>query len=214
MTLLFAVLLSVLCSGMKTSEAGAANVAVVMSSEASAYQEALAGFKEATRHRIASIQVLKQDPATWRDDLKKLRSVTEPDLVFVLGTSALQAAASEISEIPIVHAMVFNPFAVTNRTSKNVTGVSMIPPASQFASLLRELNPRYRRVGTLLDPVRAAPLLQESRSTFEKAGIHLVAREIRSAGEIGDWRPNRTSALINRRDFLRSANRLASAAIN
>ena len=164
----------------------AANIAVLMSSDATAYQEALEGFREVVRHRIAGVQILqKGNPAEWQQQLKRLRSVIEPDVVFVIGTPALQAVASEITNIPVVHAMVFNPFGALSGPGKNVIGISMNPSAAQVISLLRELNPKYRRVGTMLDPSRSGPVLLRARSVFQKEGFQLVAKEIRSASDIG-----------------------------
>lgn len=165
---------------------GAENVAVVMSSDAAAYQEGLEGFSEVVRHRIAGVQILeKNNPAGWQGQIKRLRSVIEPDVVFVIGTPALQAVAGEITNIPIVHTMVFNPFGAFSSPGKNVIGISMNPSAAQVISLLRELNPKYRRIGTMLDPSRSGPLSLQARSVFQKAGLQLVAREIRSVSDIG-----------------------------
>jgi putative ABC transport system substrate-binding protein len=165
--------------------AGAENIAVVMSSDAPAYNEALKGFRETTQHRIVSVQTLKSDASTWRGEVQKLRSVVEPDLVFVIGTSALQAIAGEITNIPVVHAMVFNPLSVSSAAGKNIIGISMNPSAAQVISLIRELNPKYRRIGTMVDPSRSGPLFFQARSVFQKEGFQLVSREIRSASEIG-----------------------------
>lgn len=173
-----------LAFAVSVDQVGATNVAVVMSSDASAYQEALEGFRETTRHSIVGVQILKEDPATWRDELRKLRTTIEPDLVFVIGTSALQAAAGEISNIPVVHAMVFNPFSIGNSSSKNITGISMIPAVNQSIALIKELNPKYRRVGVIYDPIRTGALFFQARSVAHKENIQLVAREIRSSGEI------------------------------
>src|SRR4026209_9316 len=142
----------------------AADIAVVMGSDASAYQEALEGFREVAQHRIVSVQTLKENPSGWRDELKKLRSTIEPDLVFAIGTSALHAVAGDINNIPIVHAMVFNPFAVANSSGKTITGISMIPSPNQSMSLIKELNPKYRRIGVIFDPARNGPLLPQARS--------------------------------------------------
>jgi putative ABC transport system substrate-binding protein len=165
--------------------ARAADVAVVLSSDAAAYQEALEGFREVVRHRIVAVQTLKSDPANWRDEVRRLRSVIEPDLVFVIGTPALQAVAGELANIPIVHAMVFNPFSISPGTGKNIIGISMNPSAAQVTSLVRELNPKFRRIGTILDPSRSGPLLLEARSLFQKEGLQLLAKEIRSPADIG-----------------------------
>ena len=131
-------------------------VAVVMSSDAKVYLEVLEGFREVVRHQTVNVQTLTNHPDGWRDQLRKLRTVIEPDIIVAIGTSALQAAAAEITNIPIVHAMVFNPFSALPNPAKKVIGISMNPSAAQVIALLRELNPKYRRVGTMVDPSRAA----------------------------------------------------------
>jgi putative ABC transport system substrate-binding protein len=162
----------------------AADIAVLMSSNASVYQEALEGFRESTQHRIMGVQTLNDNPSAWREELRKLRSIIEPDLIFVIGTSALQAVAGDITNIPVVHAMVFNPFAVANSSSKNIAGISMIPAVNQSIALIKELNPKYRRVGVIYDPIRTGALFFQARSVAQKENIQLIAREIRSSGEI------------------------------
>ena len=164
---------------------GAENIAVVLSSDASAYQEALEGFREVVRHRIVGVQTLRESPATWGNELKKLRSVIEPDLVFVIGTPALQAVAGEITNLPVVHAMVFNPFSAFSGPGKNVIGISMNPSAAQVVSLLRELDPKFRRVGIMADPSRTGPPFSQARSVFQKEGLQLVSKDIRAASDIG-----------------------------
>jgi putative tryptophan/tyrosine transport system substrate-binding protein len=181
--LLVKILIAVLFAAL-VGVSRAENIAVLMSSDASAYQEALEGFRETTRHRIVGVQTLKENPATWRDELKKLRTTIEPDLVFVIGTSALQAVAGEITNIPVIYAMVFNPFAVANSSAKNITGISMIPALSQSIALLKELNPKYRRIGVMFDPTRSGALLSQARSISQKENLQLVSKEIRAAGEI------------------------------
>src|SRR5678815_1049115 len=101
---IFAIFLLAASVGQSRAE----NIAVILSSDAAVYQETLEGFREVVRHRIVSIQTLNENPAGWHDELKKLRSAIEPDLVFVIGTSALQAVAGEITNIPVLHSMVFN----------------------------------------------------------------------------------------------------------
>ena len=160
-------------------------MAVIMSSDAKVYLDVLDGFREVVRHQTVNVQTLKNHPDGWRDQLRKLRTVIEPDIIFAIGTSALQAAAAEITNIPIVHAMVFNPFSALPNPAKNVIGISMNPSAAQVISLLRELNPKYRRVGTMVNPSTSGPLLSQARSAFQKEGLQLVTRDIRSASEIG-----------------------------
>jgi putative ABC transport system substrate-binding protein len=163
----------------------AESVAVVMSADAKVYQEALEGFREVVRHRIVSVQTLNEKPSGWRDEIRKLRSTIEPDLVFVIGTPALQVVSGDITNIPIVHVLAFNPFSSTISAGKNVYGISMIPSAGQVISLLKELSPKIRRVGTIYDPSRSGLLFSQAHAAFQKSGLQLLGKEAHSAGDIG-----------------------------
>jgi putative tryptophan/tyrosine transport system substrate-binding protein len=162
-----------------------AEIAVLMSSDAKVYADALEGFSEVVRDQTVTVQTLSGHPDEQRDQLKKLRSVIEPDILFVIGTSALQAVAGEINHIPIVHAMVFNPFRILPNSGKNITGISMSPSAEQTIALLRELNPKYHRVGIMLDSSKSEPAFLQVRSVFQRRRLQLVARDIRSVSAIG-----------------------------
>jgi ABC-type uncharacterized transport system substrate-binding protein len=165
---------------------GAENVAVVLSSDAAPYQEALDGFREVVRHRIASVQILeKNNPAGWQHQLTTLRSAIEPDLIFVIGTSALQLVSREIKNIPVVHALAFSALNDTITTNKNIYGITMIPSVGRAISLLKELNPKLRRVGTIYDPSRSGLLFSQARVAFQKDGLQLVGKETRSTGDVG-----------------------------
>lgn len=162
----------------------AADAIVVVSSDAEIYREALEGVRESARFQITSIQNLKDHPTVVRDELKKMRSVNKPDLILALGSPAFQLVVSEVSDVSVVHALVFNPFSVPNARDKNITGISTNPSASQALSLLKELNPKYRRVGIIFDPSRSGPLLSLARSAAQKENVQLVAKEIRAPADI------------------------------
>jgi putative tryptophan/tyrosine transport system substrate-binding protein len=183
MTTLFAIL-ALLFFSFPTAGVRAAEIAVLMSSDAGIYQEALEGFREVVRGQTVTVQTLETDPVSWSNQLKRLRSVIEPDIVFVIGTPALQAVAGTITHVPIVHAMVFNPRADTITVGKNISGISMIPAANQAVSLIKELNPKFRRVGVMYDPARSSSLYQQAQSALQRGKMQLVAREIQSPEEI------------------------------
>ena len=68
MKALFANFLALLLLAVAAVGVYAADIAVVISSEANVYQEALEGFREVVRHRIVNVQTLKDNPAGWRDE--------------------------------------------------------------------------------------------------------------------------------------------------
>ena len=82
MRVLFAYVLALCIFAFSAVLESAENVAVVLSSDAAPYQEALEGFREVVRHRIAGVQILQKDnPTGWQQQLTRLRSVIEPDLI-------------------------------------------------------------------------------------------------------------------------------------
>jgi putative ABC transport system substrate-binding protein len=184
MTALIANVIALVLFTVAAAGVRAADIAVVMSSDAEVYQEALEGFREAARHRIVGVQNLKNSAAGGRDELIKLRATTKPDLVFAIGTPALQLVAREITDIPVVHAMVLNPATVSPAAGKNSTGITMNPAAEQVMSLIKELNPKFRRIGVIFDPSKSAHLVAPARQAAQKAGLQLVSKEIHSPGEI------------------------------
>ena len=184
MKALFANVLVLLYLAAAAVEVRAADVVVVMSSEAEIYREALEGFRETISHRIVGVQNLKDNLTTGRDEFKKLRATLKPEGIFAIGTPALQLVAAENPDVPIVHALVFNPFSALPSPGKNVTGVGMNPSANQVMSLIKELNPKMHRIGVLFDPSSSSQQFSQARLVAQKEGLQLVSREIRSSGEI------------------------------
>jgi len=176
----------------------AAEIAVLMSSDAAAYQEALLGFREAVPNRSVKVQLLTNRVEDRENQLKIIRSVIEPDIIYVIGTPALQALVGKITHIPIVHAMVFNPQPGTITDGKKITGVSMIPASAETMALIKELNPKIHRVGVMYDPARSSALYAQAQSAAQKAKIQLVGRKIQSPGEIAAA----LKAFINEVDLL------------
>ena len=105
MKALFANVLALLLFAVAAVGVRATDVIVVMSSEADIYREALEGFRETVSHRIVGVQNLKDNLTTGRDEFKKLRAGLKPEVIFAIGTPALQLVAAENPDIPIGHAL-------------------------------------------------------------------------------------------------------------
>jgi putative ABC transport system substrate-binding protein len=183
MKLRFVTILLVWLMAGSTDRVCAENIAVVLSSEANAYQEVLDGFREVIHHRIVSVQTLKKGDVGTQAEIKKLRAAVEPDLVFAIGSSALQAV-SEIKNMPVVYSMVFNPASIVPPGS-NTLGINMNPSTTQVISLLKELRPKMRRVGVIHDASRSDQTISQARVAAEKEGMRLVAKAIDKSSEIG-----------------------------
>src|SRR5688572_26584888 len=88
--LLFAILLIPLVLAA-VAPAGAATVAVLLSSDADEYREALKGFKEASGHQVVAVYDMEADPDQGKKLLNEIERKVKPDLLFAVGTWALQA---------------------------------------------------------------------------------------------------------------------------
>lgn len=100
-----------------------------------------------------------------------------------MGSATLEQAAA-VNDIPVVHTMVFNPSSIIKPGVTNVTGISMTPSANQAFSLVKELNPKNRRVGVIFNPTISGQIVSQARAVAQKERLQVVTREIRSPAEI------------------------------
>ncbi len=68
-------------------------VTVITSSNADLYQGSLEGFRKTLRHRIVTEYDIKGDLDRGRKALTDIQSKINPNLIFTIGTPALQVAA-------------------------------------------------------------------------------------------------------------------------
>jgi len=158
-------------------------VAVIKSSGADVYNESLVGFRQTIRHRVVAEYDMRGDLERGREALAKLRSTGNPNLLFTVGTPALQAASGKKTSLPVVYSMVFNPNSIIGTEVKNITGVSMNVSVKETIRLFRELSPKIRRVGVVFNPAKSGYLVIKAVAVARKQGIQLVTRQIRSANK-------------------------------
>jgi len=158
-------------------------VAVIKSSGAEIYKESLEGFRQAIRHRVVAEYDMRGDLDRGRKALEKLQSNVNPNLLFTVGTPALQAASGKKSSLPVVYSMVFNPNSIIGTEPKNITGVSMNVSVKETFRLFKELSPNIRRVGVVFNPAKSGYLVIQAVAVARKQGIQLVTRQIRSANK-------------------------------
>ncbi len=163
--------------------AGAGGIAVLLSSDADEYKEALRGFKETAGHPIGGVFDMDADPDLGRKLLADMERKLKPDLILAVGTWALQAVAGR-TDIPIVYAMVLNPPSVVAAGVKNVTGASMNVPVDQPLRTLKQLGPNIKRIGVIYNKARTGYLVKEADAVARDEGLQLVAREITSPKEV------------------------------
>ena len=172
--------------GTMTDAARAADVVVLLSAKANAYQQAVEGFREVAESkglRIVKIYDMKGDFKIGRKILKKIKSKVKPDMIYTVGVWALQLVAEEKIDIPVVYAMVLNPPSVLGTGATNITGASMNVPVGPTLGFLKQLSPEIRRVGTVFNPAVTGYLIEEAHGIAQELGLELVAKQIRSSKE-------------------------------
>jgi putative ABC transport system substrate-binding protein len=103
-------------------------------------------------------------------------------MILAIGMNAL-LQVKKIKNIPVVYIMVLNPHAILSG-KQNMTGIRMnVSPARQTALLLKVL-PDVKSIGLLYDPSQTAYLVKEVRDAAAKAGVELIAEEVRRSREV------------------------------
>ena len=163
--------------------ATAATIAVVLSSDAEEYKEALKGFQEAAGQHSVAVYEMNGDPERGRKALVEIERKGNVDLIFAIGTWALQATAGQTT-IPVVYAMVLNPPSVVAPSAKNVTGASMNVSVDQSLRALKQLGPHVKRIGVIFNRARTGYLVRQAEIVAREEGLQLVAREVASPKEV------------------------------
>ena len=90
----------------------AGDVAVIKSSGAAVYKESLEGFRQTIPHRVVAEYDMRDDYERGRKALEKLQSTVNPNLLFAVGTPALQVASRKKSSLPAVYPWCSIPTAL------------------------------------------------------------------------------------------------------
>ncbi len=140
------------------------NIHLVLYSDAPPLEQALAGLKDMWRkggmvegkdYRLTYTNAF-MDAGVSANALARAES-DKAELVFVMGTPALQSAIKRFKDRPVVFCCVSDPFAAgvgkTNADRQsNVTGVMSLAAYKEAAELLKKNFPKVKRVGTVFNP--------------------------------------------------------------
>ncbi len=161
----------------------AADIAVILSANIEAYQDALRGFKQTVDHDVTAEYDMRGDLDRGRRIVTKLKKDGQPDLVLAVGIWALQAIVEQALDHPVVFAMVLNPTNILDRTAKKITGASMNISVDRSIHLFKRVNPRMSRIGVAFNPAKTGYLVRQATSVAQDKGVQLVTREIGSSKE-------------------------------
>ena len=163
--------------------ASATEIVLLKSSDIAAYNQALSGFKAALPSGIVLSEYdLQGDLEKGRKLARKIRA-SDPALVFAIGLKAAKAAQLEIVDIPVVYSMVLDP-AKYGLNTPNMTGILMEVSIERQLATIRAVLPNLKRIGTLYDASKTAPLIEESRRLLKSNGLELVPTQVTNERDV------------------------------
>jgi len=162
------------------TRASPGGVAVLLTADVEEYRRALRGLKETLRHPVVAEHDMEGDFDRGRRAMAEIRGRVQPDIIVAIGIWALQVAARESTDVPIVYAMVLNPPSVIQPGARNITGASMNVPVDQSIRLFRQLSPSIKRIGIIYNPAKTGYLVQRAQAAAKAHGVQLLGREVSS----------------------------------
>ncbi|PYT35685.1 MAG: hypothetical protein DMF52_09835 [Acidobacteria bacterium] len=174
-------------------------IAVIVSQDASPYQEVLDGFKQALEAQGVRAQfdvhALHGDGAKAEEALLGARQ-DGAGLLLALGSLGAQAAVREVRDIPVVAGLILNADALAK--SPNATAVVLEFPVETELRFLQRLLPGQRNVGVLFNPLENQARIDAAARAAGALGLTLYARKVVSPKEL----PDALESLNKRADVL------------
>lgn len=175
------------------------HVVVVVSADATPYQQALAGLRRGLQARtppvVMDVVTLQGDTTRIGDALSAIRG--NAAVVVTLGTLATRALIHRIGDVPVVAGMILNSRELED--SPNATGVYLEYPVDVEMEWLHRLLPDARRVGVLYHGDDNTQRVADARRIAAASGSFTV---VAIRVENPDALPDALAQLTNRADVL------------
>lgn len=169
----------VLCVGQCDASSVKTKIAVLVSYNGAPFEKAVAGIKE---HLAKQDIPIEYDVYALNGDANKAKlfvaqtKKSKPQLVITLGSLALDEAAKEITDIPIVTGMVLRKEQL--EAHPNVSGVLLEIPIELQLQWIQKLVPRAKNIGVLYNPEENGALVEAAAKIARKMGLKLAAQEV------------------------------------
>lgn len=173
--------------------AGAAEVAVLKSSEVAAWRPTVDALRRAAGSHNLTEYDLRGDRAEGERVLGGLKGKSV--ILVALGHLAAQLAHDLLPEAPLVFTIVQDP-AKLGLVGSNITGVSLSIPIRNQLAAFRLVNPKGVRIGVIYNEDNTGRLVQEAQKAAGLVRLLLVAKPIASDKEI----PQALRALLSGED--------------
>jgi ABC-type uncharacterized transport system substrate-binding protein len=172
----------VLLSILLTAAPGAAEVAVLKSTDAPGWRPALDALRKGLTGQTISEFDLRGDRAEADRVVATVRARTGVILV-TMGELAAQAVREGAPETIMVYCMVQDPARLNLLNNVNAAGVAFLTPVKNQLAAFRMVNPRGVRIGVLYGE-ESSRLVQEAQKAAPIVRLAIVARPITSEKEV------------------------------
>jgi putative ABC transport system substrate-binding protein len=170
-------------AGMAAARAaGAAEVAVVKSSEVPAWRPAIDALRRVASGHTVSEHDLRNDRGTAEAVLAGLKSRNA--ILVALGPLAAQLVRTALPDAPLVFAMVQEPAKLGLAPAPNVTGVAFAIPIKNQIAAFRMVNPKGVRIGVIYKEENSGRQVEEAIKAAGLLRVLMVSRAVASEREI------------------------------
>ena len=171
-----------LCT-LSVSESAAVDIAILKSSDISAYREAITGLKATGPMGAVYTEYDAQGDLELGKKLARKVRASNASLVVAVGLKAALAAKLELIDIPIVYMMILDPLK-HGLTAANMTGTLLEAPLDRQLKIIRTFFPALHQLGTLYDPAKTSPLVTEAARQATTSGFQLKRFPVESEKDL------------------------------
>jgi ABC-type uncharacterized transport system substrate-binding protein len=168
-------MLALLAAAVQAAPVG--RIAVVASSSAEAYREAVEGLKSGLAETEAHLWVIDLGDTAQRHSWGRTLQEAAPALVVAVGSDAIEALRSQQALAPVVVTMVLGK-SVQAPGGRVAGAVTLDMPPALVLRLVSQVFPQSRRLGLLWNPQRSAQSLPELIAEAGRAGFALQTVEV------------------------------------
>ncbi len=181
-------LLSLLLLSSVSYSAGQPVVALIKSKNIAPYNMAEEAFKDRMKGKADIIEYVLDDFHDKKLLCQKVRS-SNPDLIFIVGTSALKVFLPEFNKTPILFSVVLNPVKLKlidswTETGRNLSGAALnIPYEIQF-EWIKKVLPDAKQVGIIYKMDCSNRCLEKAAEAAKQSGLKLEIQKIEKIKDV------------------------------
>jgi putative ABC transport system substrate-binding protein len=162
--------------------ASAAEVAVVKSSEVSAWRPAIDAMRRVAASHTVNEFDLRNDRATADSVLAGLKG--KAAIIVALGPLAAQLVRSNLPDAPLVFAMVQEPAKLGLAPAPGVTGVAFAIPIKNQLAAFRLVHPKGVRIGVIYKEENSGRSVEEAIKAATLLRVVMITRAVTSERDI------------------------------